>query len=212
MIDITGQRFGLLVVLSRGENISGRTAWLCACDCGNKKLVSTNHLRRKQIKSCGCLWRKHGCASNGKETPEYFCWNGMVSRCSDPNNKDYKNYGGRGIKVCERWRESFQNFLSDMGKRPSPKHTLDRWPNQNGNYEPSNCRWATRTQQARNRRSTTLSPEIVQEIRRLRAQGLSYARIAKAVNRGFSAVRSVIDGRTWRNTPATDVPVILRVQ
>src|SRR5262245_50975043 len=99
---------------------------------------------------------KHGGASHGRRTPEYKSWDLMKSRCYNPHDRSYARYGGRGITVCKRWRYSFANFLADMGPRPSPRHSLDRFPDQNGNYEPGNCRWATRKQQANNRHGNRL--------------------------------------------------------
>lgn len=89
-------------------------------------------------------------------SPEYGAWTSAKSRCSNPKDPEYKGYGGRGITVCERWRLSYQAFLDDMGRKPTPKHTLDRFPNNDGNYEPGNCRWATYTQQNRNSRNSVV--------------------------------------------------------
>jgi hypothetical protein len=146
--DITGQHFGRLVVLrlqsQGGHGIHAK--WFCCCDCGNTKIVSSNNLKSGQV-SCGCRGGnfKHG--QRHKST--YRSWDAMLQRCNNPKNTRYKYYGGRGISVCERWR-LFINFLADMGERP-PGTTLDRI-DPNGNYEPGNCRWATQSQQIKNRR------------------------------------------------------------
>lgn len=131
--------------------------WECRCDCGNFFIARGQSLISGHTGSCGCLQRngkfriKHGHSVRGEETPEHISWRGMKSRCYDPKNIRYKEYGGRGIKVCARWFNSFKNFLADMGSRPE-ETSLDRYPNTNGNYEPNNCRWATRSQQVNNRR------------------------------------------------------------
>lgn len=152
-LDLAGQTFGKLRVLARGERLGGRIAWKCVCVCGREKLVRAGHLRNGSIVSCGqrgCKVgdsRKHGF----KGTATYNAWINMRARCRDHTQAGYANYGGRGISVCERW-ERFENFLADMGERPEGL-SIDRI-NNDGNYEPSNCRWATRTVQNNNRSVT----------------------------------------------------------
>lgn len=160
-INLTGQRFGRLLVLSRANNTGKeRTCWNCKCNCGQEKVIRTSDLKSGKVKSCGCLRdekliqrniknRIHGHASrkNRKKTKIYNIWSGMKERCNDKNDK---NYGGRGIKVCYRWLK-FENFYKDVGDPPKGL-SLDR-PNNDGNYSPNNWRWATRKQQANNRRN-----------------------------------------------------------
>jgi hypothetical protein len=154
--DLTGQRFGRWMVLE----ISGRTSgqdlkWTCRCDCGTTRAVFGAGLVNGCSRSCGCLARelaetrstKHG----GYGTLEFTTWQQMKTRCLNPRHHAYADYGGRGITVCERWRVSFADFLADMGPRPSALHSIDRI-NNDGNYEPGNCRWATRSEQRRNQR------------------------------------------------------------
>ena len=154
--NLAGKRFGRLVVRHRVANSKhGHARWLCQCDCGETAENYAGDLRRDHVKSCGCLVLEsithHGQATRDGCSPAYYSWKGMRERCSNPKCHAWKYYGGRGIAVCNRWLNSFENFLADMGERPDGL-TLDRYPDNDGNYEPGNCRWATPKQQANNRR------------------------------------------------------------
>jgi hypothetical protein len=153
-----GNDFGRLTVLEiAGINSHGGSLWRCHCTCGNDVVVSREHLVTGDAKSCGCFYRdtrgqQRGHTTHGMyKTPTYWSWVGMRQRCTYPGNVKWADYGGRGITVCERWLNSFAEFLADMGVRP-PGMTLDRFPNNDGNYEPGNCRWATRSEQRKNQR------------------------------------------------------------
>ncbi len=158
LIDLTGLRFGRLVVGKHAETNGRRHKWECRCDCGIDTIVAGNNLKSGNTSSCGCIRSEKSRArrlTHGKRhAPEYITWASMRSRCSKPSNKSFPRYGGRGIRVCKRWAR-FENFIADMGERPSPSYTLDR-RNNNSDYKPSNCRWATKQEQANNRRSNRL--------------------------------------------------------
>ena len=152
MHHLEGQRFGRLVVVSvRGRGKDHHVSWECLCDCGKRSIVRSSSLMSGQTKSCGCFQIEKATSHNGRHRPEYNTWATMLQRCMNPNNPSYKDYGGRGITVCDDWLK-FENFFRDMGKRPTPKHSIDRKEN-GGNYEPGNCRWATNTEQAMNKRT-----------------------------------------------------------
>lgn len=159
-LNLVGLKFGKLTVLSelKERNPHGKVLFHCKCDCGNEVNVIGSKLKNGWSKSCSCLQKetvserskidnkKHGY----HKTSIYNTYYAMISRCYNENNESYNNYGGRGIKVCDRWLNSFENFLSDMGEKPTNNHSIDRI-NVNGNYEPSNCRWADKFQQENNK-------------------------------------------------------------
>ena len=160
--DLTGRTFGRLFVTGL-NHVNIRAYWYCLCNCGRTVSVHSNALQTGNTRSCGCLSREllqkrrecglvgnitHLASRRGKRTVEYITWVSMIQRCENARHVSFKYYGLRGIKVCERWRNSFEAFLSDMGKKPIGM-SLDRI-NNNGNYEPSNCRWATCKEQRKN--------------------------------------------------------------
>jgi hypothetical protein len=175
-IDLAGKKFGFLEVLRRGENYSSASKmarWICKCFCGNECLVGSAHLRSRihPTKSCGCLklvaCRIHG-FSGKNSTSTYRSWTAMRDRCRNCNSEHFKDYGGRGITICEKW-DSFSEFLKDMGERPKGT-TLDRI-NNDGNYEFENCRWASQSVQVKNQRHRKLitnfsDDEIIREYNR----------------------------------------------
>lgn len=153
--DVTGLTFNRLTAMNpTGRRTRGSVVWLCLCQCGRTHEVALEYLVSGQIKSCGCIrgqsFVTHGASRKGRWTPEYAVWSGMMQRCHNPKSVRFKDYGARGITVCERWH-SFQHFLMDMGPRPHGL-TLDRSRNNEG-YAPENCKWATHIEQNRNRRN-----------------------------------------------------------
>lgn len=156
LINLSGRKFGRLTVLSRVENSGNKVRWECSCECGGRSVVSSGGLTIGGTKSCGCLVKEmlpksvttHGMSW---KIPEYNIWVCMRQRCNNKNNPAYHRYGGRGLKIEKRW-DSFENFLADMGRRPSSQHSIER-KNNNLGYSKSNCKWASAVEQGSNMRS-----------------------------------------------------------
>ncbi len=171
MIDMVGQIIGRLTVVARDASRTGGQAhWLCRCECGGEVSVNGSNLRRGHTKSCGCYEREQRGSSQRKHglsaSREYTIWRDMIRRCTDPRRRAYRAYGQRGITVCERWSESFENFYADMGPAPTAKHSVDRIDGFLG-YFPENCRWATPREQTLNRRGVD---DLVEEREKLKAE------------------------------------------
>jgi hypothetical protein len=190
VIDLTGNVFGRLTAL---EYLPKR-GWRCLCECGKEVVRRSGGLRAGTIKSCGCL--KRDIATGLPNHPLYSRWSSMISRCENARAAGYENYGGRGIRVCERWRSSFANFLTDMGLCPEGM-SLDRFPDVNGNYEPGNCRWATKDEQSNNKRSN----RVVE----YKGEPLTMAQLARRVGISPALLRSRLN-LGWDVEKATTVP------
>lgn len=156
-----GAVYSRMTVLSREETGErGHSRYLCRCECGTEIVVRGTSLTSGNTTSCGCyhLERlrmdklKHGDKPKAKAAPEYTAWTNMITRCTNPKHNRWQHYGGRGIAICDRWRNSYEAFLADVGRRPSPAHSIDRYPDCDGDYEPGNVRWATGTEQRLNQR------------------------------------------------------------
>lgn len=155
MIDLTGQQFGKLTVLKlvpkeHWINKTGRAYWYVKCSCGSEQfLASSDNLRRRRTTHCGCVKQQNALKHGMSHSPEYRAWSSMIQRCTNPNASGYERYGGRGIQVCQDWIKDFEAFYQSVGPKPSADYTLDRIDN-NGNYEPDNVRWASKSWQTKN--------------------------------------------------------------
>ena len=190
-IDLTGKRFGRLVVsFWCGKNKWGHVRWLCKCDCGSKILVTSSHLSSGNTKSCGCLLKDFKVTHGMTSSDTYTTWEKMKGRCKNPNDDRYKDYGGRGIEVCEKW-DKFEGFLEDMGERPAGT-TIDRVDN-DGNYEKKNCIWATPKEQGRNTRSNRMiryRGEVKCVSAWAESLGMNHSTLRKRIDRGFGITRA----------------------
>lgn len=201
-LDLTGQRFGRLTVLERGvSNTDRQSRWLCSCDCGGTALVVSHNLRTGHTISCGCA-HLDALTTHGKtRSSEYTAWISMRRRCYSPKDISYPRYGALGVRVCERWRDSFENFYADMGEKPGPEYSLDRISSA-GDYSPDNCRWATIQTQDNNRRSNrllTFHGRTQTAMQWARELGLSAATIYSRLANGW-AVEQVLS-RPSRRAP-----------
>lgn len=190
--DLIGQKFGKLTVTSyAGTDRHRKRIWSCACSCGNESIVSTTQLILGKTQSCGCYLVEAHTKHGDHKSLEYYAWGSMRKRCESPGAKFYEKYGGRGIKVCNRW-QSYENFLGDMGRKPTKNHSLDRIDN-DGDYTPENCRWATKSQQTRNRSAsvwiefngkTQLMGDWAAEL------GINYHALYQRVRKGWTIERA----------------------
>ncbi len=206
--DLTGHVIGRWTVLKYlGTDKHGHARWDCQCLCGTRRAVLSSSLVRRISLSCGCRNREVATAlstTHGKsETPEHQIWCHMRSRCHIPTDTGYHNYGGRGITVCDEWRESFAAFFEDMGERPSSEHSIDRIDN-DGNYEPGNCRWATTKEQARNTRRSrmlTLNGKTMCVTDWAKEIGLTPSALLYRLRLGWSVERVLTEPRRHRHLP-----------
>jgi len=192
--EMIGEKFGRLTVMSESEKQGIHRAWNCSCECGGTKTALGTNLRRGLTGSCGCLHKERASDANSthglSRAPIYAVWRNMLARCANPEDVDY---GGRGIDVCAEWKFSFESFHRDMGDPPTEEHSIDRL-DANGNYEKSNCRWATDTQQARNKRSSrivTFSGLTCTLAEHCERSNLNYTTIHQRLRRGWSIEKSL---------------------
>lgn len=210
--NLSGQRFTrLLVVAQADSDRNGNARWICQCDCGRTTISHGFSLRNGASKSCGCLTGEQAAKRNfrhgGYGSPAYRAWAYMLQRCTNPKTRRYSRYGGRGITVCERWRE-FPAFLEDMGPRPSPEHSLERKDN-DGNYEPGNCVWATKSEQNSNKSNNhyvIYKGERMSLVQAIRAAGdvVTLGGVQGRLRRGWGVQESIetpANPNTWKNRP-----------
>jgi hypothetical protein len=213
-LELTGQKFGRLVVENKNpiRSLDGSIRWDCICECGKKVSVIGSNLVSENTTSCGCYNReiinKVNSTHGMSHTPEYYIWKAMNQRCTNSNTKNYSDYGGRGITVCERWLDSFEAFYEDMGPRPSPDHSIERREN-DGNYEKSNCYWATRTEQNNNKRNNTLYSYKGQEYSIKQLANLPEAKVSGAC---ISTLKNRINQSGYSIEKALNEQVIIGVR
>jgi hypothetical protein len=205
-IDISGETFGRLVAIAPVDRTpSSNILWLCICECGSETITTTTSLKQGHTQSCGCLQKEragpvstHGMTGN----PTYRVWHGMKNRCYNKTNDHFHRYGGRGISVCDQWTNSFIKFLADMGEKPSSSFSIDRIDN-NGNYTPENCRWATVEQQQNNRRDSkfiTHNGKQLTHAQWSRKIGGNKTLVHTRIKRGWTEERAVTEpARPWRH-------------
>lgn len=197
-LNLAGQRFGRLMAQERTANRHRNAMWRCICDCGRVVSVPAASLNGGHTQSCGCRNTKHGDAGRKGYVAEYWIWAQMRHRCRNPGYHHWQNYGGRGIRICDAWADSYDAFLSDMGRRPTPKHSIDRVDN-DGDYEPGNCRWATRDEQNQNSRRAKLTASDVVAIRAAAAAGERNRSLIARYGVSSALISRIVGRHAWKN-------------
>lgn len=197
-----GKIYGRLTVVSAVESIGNHAAWNCLCQCGKETIVTGTHLRTGHTVSCGCFHRESIAIHGVHGSKEYNAWNSMIARCYNEKSENYKNYGARGISVCDRWRESPVNFIADMGVCDKEK-SLERI-DVNGDYEPSNCKWATYTEQSRNKRNNNVIEFM--------GKKLCISEWAEVVGINRSTLKNRLTVRGWSVEKCLTYPVRFKTQ
>lgn len=205
IIDISGQTFGHLTAICSLPGVF-KMAWLCRCSCGGEKIAPASALRAGNVVSCGCRYQTGDqCRTHGlSRTSEYFIWQAMKARCFNEKDAGFDGYGGRGITVCSRWIDSFEFFYADMGPRPSRKHSINRIDN-DGNYEPSNCCWATQIEQMNNTRRQFFvwyggEKMTVAQLHRRFSPAVSVGTLAARIRYGWDIDRALSAQVQWRKS------------
>lgn len=194
-IDLTGRKFSKLTVISKGKaNNNGSITWLCSCDCGRDTITAGSLLIKGATRSCGCLKGEHSTIHGMSHTRLHDIWQGMIQRCTDKNAINFLAYGGRGITVCDKWLHSFVAFYNDMKSSYNPSLSIDRIDN-NGNYEPSNCKWSTRKEQCNNTRrnhSLTFKGETLNICQWAEKLGMTYQSLSDRINKHHWAIERAL--------------------
>lgn len=218
-LDLTNMVFHRLSVLNRHpvKTKNNAICWDCICVCGNLSIVTTSNLLSGTVLSCGC-WAKeishlHSLKHGATGTPIYNIWKSIKQRTCNPNNADYPAYGGKNIQMFDEWKNSFESFQVDMGPRPSEKHSIDRYPNNSGNYEPGNCRWATQEEQANNKSNNVryLFEGVEQTVVKIaEKEGISKESLRKRLSQGQNIETVILDmknNKAKRKQSVSDVKV-----